>query len=152
MSRSNKVNPDHYTIAGRLSPDDLARERAKQADTRHDGGLRRRGTKSTPPWLAHAGHAVAGRHKTVAPAESATESEAIQPAPERKRAAAAKAKAHQPSKPKPTRRIAAKRPAPSTRAGTSRARGASASAAKARKKAAPSRRGKPGVSAARKRR
>jgi hypothetical protein len=30
MSRQNKVNPAHYTIAGRLSPDDLARERLRQ--------------------------------------------------------------------------------------------------------------------------
>jgi hypothetical protein len=30
MSRQNKVNPDHYRIAGRLTPDDLARERQKQ--------------------------------------------------------------------------------------------------------------------------
>ena len=30
MSRKNKVNPDHYKVAGRLSPDDLARERMKQ--------------------------------------------------------------------------------------------------------------------------
>lgn len=30
MSRQNKVNPDHYTRGGRLSPDDLARERRKQ--------------------------------------------------------------------------------------------------------------------------
>ena len=31
MSRKNKVNPDHYKVAGRLSPDDLARERMKQS-------------------------------------------------------------------------------------------------------------------------
>ena len=30
MSRQNKVNPDHYKVAGRLAPDDLARERMKQ--------------------------------------------------------------------------------------------------------------------------
>jgi hypothetical protein len=30
MSRQNKVNPDHYKTAGRLSPDDLAREQQKQ--------------------------------------------------------------------------------------------------------------------------
>jgi hypothetical protein len=32
MSRRNKVNPGQYTAAGRLSPDDLARERRKQAE------------------------------------------------------------------------------------------------------------------------
>jgi hypothetical protein len=30
MSRKNKVNPDHYKLAGRLSADDLARERMRQ--------------------------------------------------------------------------------------------------------------------------
>lgn len=30
MSGRNKVNPDHYKNAGRLPPDDLARERTKQ--------------------------------------------------------------------------------------------------------------------------
>jgi hypothetical protein len=34
MSRHNKVNPDHYKTAGRLTPDDLARERAKQRPER----------------------------------------------------------------------------------------------------------------------
>jgi hypothetical protein len=30
MSRQNKVNKDHYTQRGRLTPDELARERARQ--------------------------------------------------------------------------------------------------------------------------
>ena len=30
MSRQNKVNKDNYTQAGRLTPDDMARERQKQ--------------------------------------------------------------------------------------------------------------------------
>jgi hypothetical protein len=30
MSRKNKVNPDHYVQRGRLTPDDAARELAKQ--------------------------------------------------------------------------------------------------------------------------
>ena len=30
MSKHNKVNPDHYHQAGRLTPDELARERTKQ--------------------------------------------------------------------------------------------------------------------------
>jgi hypothetical protein len=32
MSKHNKVNPGAYTQAGRLSPDDAARERMKQID------------------------------------------------------------------------------------------------------------------------
>jgi hypothetical protein len=30
MSRQNRVNPDHYKTAGRLTADDLAREQQKQ--------------------------------------------------------------------------------------------------------------------------
>jgi hypothetical protein len=30
MSKVNKVNKDHYTQRGRLTPDELARERARQ--------------------------------------------------------------------------------------------------------------------------
>ena len=38
MSRKNPVNPDFYTQAGRLTPDDAARERMKvaRAVPRHD--------------------------------------------------------------------------------------------------------------------
>jgi hypothetical protein len=47
MSRKNKVNPDHYKVAGRLAPDDLARERMKQgmAKTARDWDER---TKESP--------------------------------------------------------------------------------------------------------
>jgi hypothetical protein len=38
MSRHNTVNKDNYTQAGRLTPDDMARERQKQA--RPDAGAR----------------------------------------------------------------------------------------------------------------
>ena len=34
MSRINKVNPGQYTSAGRLTPDDLGRERQKQVEKR----------------------------------------------------------------------------------------------------------------------
>ena len=33
MSKQNKVNPGMYTQAGRLAPDDAARERLKQVET-----------------------------------------------------------------------------------------------------------------------
>ncbi len=58
MSRHNKVNPAHYTIAGRLTPDDLARERRKQATTsrvacrREDDALGRHGGPEAPPQAA----------------------------------------------------------------------------------------------------
>ena len=52
MSRRNKVNPDHYTIAGRLAPDDMARERRKQADQLR-GATRERQRKPVPPWMAN---------------------------------------------------------------------------------------------------
>jgi len=48
MSRQNKVNPDHYTQSGRLSPDDLARERQKQGNS----GLRSaHKNRPLPPWM-----------------------------------------------------------------------------------------------------
>jgi hypothetical protein len=34
MSRRNKVNKDSYTQAGRLTPDDMARERTQQESIR----------------------------------------------------------------------------------------------------------------------
>jgi hypothetical protein len=52
MSRRNKVNPDHYTIAGRLAPDDLARERRKQAEQQF-GTTRGGQQKPLPPWMAN---------------------------------------------------------------------------------------------------
>ena len=51
MSKQNKVNPGTYTQAGRLSPDDAARERMKQADTastRHLEGRPPTQLKATP--------------------------------------------------------------------------------------------------------
>jgi hypothetical protein len=50
MSRRSNVNPDHYKVAGRLMPDDLARERRKQADPLF-GATRGRRSKPMPPWL-----------------------------------------------------------------------------------------------------
>jgi len=48
MSKQNKVNPDHYKTGGRLTPDDLARERKKQttalANEKPRRGTARRGT------------------------------------------------------------------------------------------------------------
>ena len=49
MSRQNKVNPDRYKTAGRLSPDELARERqAQQSSTPVD---RTRRADEQPPWM-----------------------------------------------------------------------------------------------------
>ena len=50
MSRQNKVNPDHYKVAGRLSMDDLARERRHQGASQL-GDLRGRHAKAMPPWM-----------------------------------------------------------------------------------------------------
>jgi DNA-binding protein HU-beta len=52
MSRHNKVNRDHYMTAGRLSPDDLARERRKQAEPLW-GATKSRKRKVLPPWMAN---------------------------------------------------------------------------------------------------
>ena len=51
MSRNNKVNPDHYTMAGRLSADELARQRVRQGEQQLGG--RRRRSKPVPPWIAN---------------------------------------------------------------------------------------------------
>jgi hypothetical protein len=50
MSGKNRVNPDHYKVAGRLTPDDLARERRKQTEPLF-GATRSGRTKPAPPWL-----------------------------------------------------------------------------------------------------
>jgi hypothetical protein len=54
MSRQNKVNPDHYKVAGRLSMDDLARERRNQSASQM-GDLRGRHAKAMPPWMTKEG-------------------------------------------------------------------------------------------------
>ena len=52
MSGKNKVNPDHYKVAGRLSPDDLARERRRQPEPSF-GATRGRQNKPLPPWMVN---------------------------------------------------------------------------------------------------
>lgn len=84
MSRKNKVNPDHYTMAGRLTPDDLARERTRQIGQPLDA--RRRGRRAaTPPWMANEeveppeGVEDAGAASTADAGGSAAAPEAIDP-------------------------------------------------------------------------
>ncbi|HYE87399.1 MAG TPA: hypothetical protein VEA16_13650 [Vicinamibacterales bacterium] len=55
MSKQNKVNPGMYTQAGRLTPDEAARERMKQVDaasTRQLEGRPHSQLKGTPPGKA----------------------------------------------------------------------------------------------------
>jgi hypothetical protein len=50
MSKHNKVNPDHYHQAGRLTPDDWARERMKQqADVQEHQPPQRQQDQVSPP-------------------------------------------------------------------------------------------------------
>jgi hypothetical protein len=49
MSRKNKVNPDRYKTAGRLSQDDLARERQAQRPTVPSEQSHRNGDR--PSWM-----------------------------------------------------------------------------------------------------
>jgi len=54
MSKHNKVNPDHYHQAGRLTPDEMARERMKQQplarEHKHDkAGQYRESTPGSAP-------------------------------------------------------------------------------------------------------
>ncbi len=48
MSRQNKVNKDAYTQEGRLTPDEAARERQKQARQPRGPARRRTGTQPSP--------------------------------------------------------------------------------------------------------
>ena len=63
MSRQNKVNPDHYKLAGRLSPDDLARERQRHVGSQ-PGPLRSRNRKPMPPWAAMTSAGTGGTPET----------------------------------------------------------------------------------------
>jgi hypothetical protein len=52
MSKQNKVNKDHYTQAGRLTPDDMAREREKMSGSpdrvrNQEQGPRKRGERES---------------------------------------------------------------------------------------------------------
>jgi hypothetical protein len=49
MSRQNKVNPSQYQIAGRLTPDDAARERVKQRNVTAPADSTARDAKASPP-------------------------------------------------------------------------------------------------------
>jgi hypothetical protein len=66
MSRQNKVNKDNYTQAGRLTPDDMARERQKQQKPDHEG--MRNGVTNRAP-----GPRQKGGERASTPARSAPE-------------------------------------------------------------------------------
>jgi len=42
MSKPNKVNKNHYDQAGRLTPDDMARERKRQSEVAAHSGSKER--------------------------------------------------------------------------------------------------------------
>jgi hypothetical protein len=95
MSRQNKVNPDHYTMAGRLTPDDLARQWQQQREAKVGGGLRQK-DKAGPPWMADGGLAgktqgqsISGEERAAAARrenDDATAEQAPQGKPRRKSA------------------------------------------------------------------
>ena len=66
MSRQNKVNKDSYTQAGRLTPDDMAREKQKQR--KPDPEALRGGVTNRPP-----GPRQKGGERDSKPARSAPE-------------------------------------------------------------------------------
>jgi hypothetical protein len=49
MSKVNKVNPGQYSLGGRLTPDDAARERVKQRHVTHEPAAPRSAAKTTLP-------------------------------------------------------------------------------------------------------
>jgi hypothetical protein len=67
MSRENRVNPGTYTQAGRLTPDDAAREYAKQRQPLN-GGLAKGHPRSRSEAWMHQGEQ--GRELSAAPATS----------------------------------------------------------------------------------
>ena len=48
MSKPNKVNKSNYTQEGRLTPDEMARERMKQSDVERAGGMEHPAGKRAP--------------------------------------------------------------------------------------------------------
>ena len=75
MSKYNKVNPDHYKTGGRLTPDEMARQRFLQGTLRVGGGRRRR-EKPMPPWLANEQPGGGGRGGGAADTARGEESQA----------------------------------------------------------------------------
>jgi len=75
MSRQNKVNPGQYTQAGRLSPDDAAREQRKQGTGGNSDRSRARNA---------AGSGISNRES---PQEEHEERQRLPPAQDRSRAA-----------------------------------------------------------------
>ena len=69
MSRINKVNKDHYMIAGRLTPDELARQRRKQEEPLWGATKNRKG-KPMPPWMANENPAAEGDAAREEPSET----------------------------------------------------------------------------------
>jgi hypothetical protein len=136
MSRHNKVNPDHYTSAGRLSPDDLARERKKQAEQLF-ADVKGRPVKPVPPWMAHEAVATGAeqpdadetRHENAPPV-----SVEQAPAPKPRGSGKQKKQAARPaasSRKGPAQRVSSRRTKPrSTKAAAKRGTPRSARAAK----------------------
>lgn len=60
MSKPNKVNKDHYTQRGRLTPDELARERARQI---HLGSAQRRFNERSKQAAGRRGEQVPTRER-----------------------------------------------------------------------------------------
>ena len=69
MRRKNKVNPNHYKVAGRLSPDDLARERMKQ-NARQDSKAWHERQVPDAAWTVAAGASQATRPRRTPAAGS----------------------------------------------------------------------------------
>ena len=71
MSRQNKVNPDRYKTAGRLSPDDLARERQAQHSATPTERPRRGDER--PSWMAQDQDAKPSAEAEPTPSEDGDE-------------------------------------------------------------------------------
>jgi hypothetical protein len=82
MSKQNKVNPGQYHVGGRLTPDEMARERMKQ---RHVNRTR----ESDPPKVMKAGASARTTRPAASPATrsaAADRARRLQPENQKERA------------------------------------------------------------------
>jgi len=79
MSGKNKVNPDHYKVAGRLSQDDLARARRSQSEPLF-GATRSRQNKPLAPWMLKEQSTSQGADVAGAPGTAIDDGETGKPA------------------------------------------------------------------------
>lgn len=90
MSKRNIVNPDHYKVAGRLAPDDLARARRTQHEALFGETKGRKKQKPLPPWLAHPPQTQASDEDDAASFAQEVRAKAGEPSPKKPQSASSR--------------------------------------------------------------